>query len=75
MYNKLLKAAISKYKAQKDEALANISIIFNKPVGIGEHTDFLVEIDKWIKKLSEAEENIHSLKNNFDEYGKVKGEK
>ena len=67
--NKLLKAAISKYEAQRDEAKAHLHILFKNSVGIGEHTDILSEIDKWVKSLSEADENIETLKTNFDDYG------
>ena len=69
MHNRLLKAAISKYQAQRDEAKAHLHILFKNSVGIGEHTDILSEIDKWVKSLSEADENIETLKNNFDDYG------
>jgi hypothetical protein len=69
VHNKLLKAAISKYQAQRDEAKAHLHILFKNSVGIGEHTDILSEIDKWVKSLSEADENIETLKNNFDDYG------
>ena len=70
--NKLLKAAISKYEAQRDEAKAHLHILFKNSVGIGEHTDILSEIDKWVKSLSEADENIETLKKYFDEYGDEK---
>ena len=69
MHNKLLKAAISRYQAQRDEAKAHLHILFKNSVGIGEHTDILSEIDKWVKSLSEADENKETLKNNFDDYG------
>ena len=72
MQNKLLKAAISRYEAQRDEAKAHLHILFQNSVGIGEHTDILVEVKKWTESLSQAEENIQSLINNFDEYGDVK---
>ena len=72
MHNKLLKAAISRYEAQRDEAKAHLHILFQNSVGIGEHTDILVEVKKWTESLSQAEENIQSLINNFDEYGDVK---
>ena len=67
--NKLLKAAKQYYEAKKAEALAHLDILFNNSVGIGEHTDLLTEITKWTEVLSQAEENITSLQNNFDEYG------
>ena len=52
--NKLLKAALDKYESQKSEALAHLEILFNNSVGIGEHTDILVEITKWTESLSQA---------------------
>jgi len=65
--NKLLKAALSKYEAQRDEALAVLEIYFNNPVGIGEHSNLLDEVLEWTQKLTEAEENISTLQNNFCE--------
>ena len=70
--NKLLKAAIDSYKAQKSEAVAHLDILFKNSVGIGEHTDILAEIDKWIKSLAEADENLEILGRYFDEYGDLK---
>ena len=64
--NKLLKAAIDKYESQKSEAIAHLEILFNNSVGIGEHTDILAEIDKWVNSLSQAEENLSTLNNNFN---------
>ena len=72
MYSKLLKAAYFSYNAQKVEALAHLEILFKNSVGIGEHTDILSEIDKWVKSLSEADENIETLNKYFDEYGEEK---
>ena len=65
--NKLLKAALSQYEAQKDEALAVLEIYFNNSVGIGEHSNLLIEITEWTQKLTEAEENIDTLKRHFCE--------
>ena len=72
MSNKLLKAAYFSYNAQKAEALAHLEILFKNSVGIGEHTDILSEIDKWVKSLSEADENLETLKKYFNEYGEEK---
>ncbi len=65
--NKLLKAALSQYEAQRDEALAVLDVYFNNPVGIGEHSNLLKEVLAWTQKLSEAEENISTIDNNFCE--------
>tara|TARA_B100001175_G_C19259192_1_gene518557 strand:- start:263 stop:496 length:234 start_codon:yes stop_codon:yes gene_type:complete len=73
MYNKLLKASLDKYQAQKSEAIAHLDILFKNSVGIGEHTDILVEVDKWVKSLAEADENLEILGRYFDEYGESKG--
>ena len=64
--NQLLRAAIDYYHAQRTEAVANLDILFNDAVGIGEHTDLLTEVKKWTDSLSQAEENLETLKRNFD---------
>ena len=64
--NKLLQAAIDTYHAQKTEALAHLDILFNDATAIGEHTDLLTEVKKWTESLSQAEESLETLRNNFD---------
>ena len=64
--NKLLMAAIDSYQAQKTEALAHLDILFNDAVGIGEHTDLLTEVKKWTESLSQAEENLETIRRNFE---------
>mgnify|MGYP007029088536 FL=1 len=65
--NKLLKAALSQYEAQRDEALAVLEVYFNNPVGVGEHSNLLKEILEWTQRLTEAEENISTLRKHFCE--------
>ena len=64
--NKLLMAAIDSYQAQKTEAMAHLDLLFNDATMIGEHTDLLTEVKKWTESLSQAEENLETLKRNFD---------
>ena len=64
--NQLIKAAIDSYQAQRTEALAHLDLLFNDATMIGEHTDLLTEVKKWTESLSQAEENLKTLKNNFD---------
>ena len=64
--NQLIQAAIDSYQAQRTEALAHLDILFNDAVGIGEHTDLLTEVKNWTESLSQAEENLETLKRNFD---------
>ena len=56
------KAAVSHWTAQKDEAIATLELYFQKSVGIGEHSKILEEINEWTSKLSEADENLRTLK-------------
>jgi len=69
--NKFYTAAISYWESQKDEALATLDLYFNKSVGIGEHSKILEEINLWTAKLSEATENLNSLRTFFDGSGNV----
>ena len=66
MKNKLLMAAIDAYQAQKTEALAHLDLLFNEATAIGEHTDLTAEVKKWAESLSQAEECLETLRNNFD---------
>jgi hypothetical protein len=70
--NKLLKASLDFYEAQKSEAIATLDVYFNKSVGIGEHSNLLDEIKKWTDKLAQAEENLTVLKSHFVNEGKEK---
>ena len=64
--NQLIQAAIDSYQAQRTEALAHLDLLFNDAKMIGEHTDLLKEVRKWTESLSQAEENLETLKRNFD---------
>ena len=66
MSNKLLQAALSKYEANRDEALAILDVSLNNSVGIGEHSNLLEEVTKWTEALTEAEENIETLNRHFN---------
>ena len=58
-------AAIARFEAQKQEALATIQIYLNNSVGIGEHSNLLDEVEKLAGKLAEAEEKISVLTAHF----------
>ena len=63
--NLYYRAAYSKYVAEQDEAVANLLTLFNRPVGIGEHTDFVKEVDKWVNQGSGAVDKIQFIANVF----------
>ena len=64
--NQLIQAAIDSYQAQRTEALAHLDLLFNDAKMIGEHTDLLTEVKKWTDSLSQAEDNLNVLRENFD---------
>ena len=64
--NQLIQAAIDFYQAQRTEALAHLDLLFNDATMIGEHSDLLTEVKKWTESLAQAEENLETLKRNFD---------
>ena len=64
--NQLIQAAIDSYQAQRTEALAHLDLLFNDATAIGEHTDLLTEVKKWTDSLSQAEDNLNVLRENFD---------
>ena len=65
--NPYYRAAYSKDVAEQDEAVANLLTLFNRPVGIGEHTDFIKEVDKWVNQGSGAIGKIQYLANVFSQ--------
>ena len=54
-------ALIKKYEAEIEESLATHRVYMNKSVGIGEHSDLITELDKYVAKLATAEDNLSTL--------------
>ena len=61
-----MSALKKKYEAEVDVAKATIQIYLDKPVGIGEHPQFLEELDKVLNQISAAEENLKTLSKHFN---------
>ena len=61
MKNKLHAALISKYEAERDEALATLEVYYNNPAGIGEHPQIVEEMSKMIEKLANAQDCIEVI--------------
>jgi len=59
-------ALIKKYEAEIEESLATLRVYMNKSVGIGEHSDLITELDKYVAKLASAEDNLSALKRHKD---------
>ena len=59
--NKYAKASEAHFRAMKLEAEAVLDTYFNSAVGIGEHSDIPEEVNKWVEKLSTAEDALETL--------------
>ena len=55
-------ALVKKYEAEIAEAEATLSIYFTNPVGIGEHPQHIEEMDKYLDKLSNAQDKLENLR-------------
>ena len=55
-----------KYEAEIAAGKATAKVYFDKPVAIGEHPQFLQELDKVLNQISNAEENLKTLSKYFD---------
>jgi|TARA_R110000751_G_C13541144_1_gene455134 hypothetical protein len=65
--NHLHKATTAHYHAKRLEALAILDVYFNSTAGIGEHSDLLEEITKWVEILANAEDCLDTLNVNFND--------
>jgi flagellar biosynthesis chaperone FliJ len=61
----MLDALRKKYEAQIADAYASALVYLNSAVGIGEHPQFIDELDKLVNKISSAEESIQTLNKYF----------
>ena len=57
----IIEALEKRYEAIIAEMHAEINIILNNPVGIGEHTKFVDEVDQKLQKIADSEEKINML--------------
>lgn len=55
----------AKYTADFLEAQSHLETYFNHAVGIGEHSDIQVELDKWITKLTDSKDKLETLNTEF----------
>ena len=67
MNSKLIKALKARYKAQAAEAQATIDVYLNNAAGIGEHPQIVDEMAKQLEILSNADDNLMTLKRYYEE--------
>ena len=61
----LMESALKKYEGDLAVAKANLEVYLDNPVGIGEHPQHLVELDKLISTISSAEGKKRTLHLHF----------
>ncbi len=61
----IVNALISRCRAERDEALAELSVLINTSVGVGEHPTHVADAAELLGKLAEAEEKLSTLERNF----------
>ena len=54
------------YESQKARAISTIKLYLQEPVGIGEHSDIQIELEKWVNKLATADESLAVLEKYFE---------
>ena len=64
--NPLFKALQKKYEADIAAAYATLVVYFDNSVGIGEHPQFIEEMDKQLDVLASAEEKLNALNKHFN---------
>jgi hypothetical protein len=63
----ILEAIIARAKANELTALANLNNYLSNPAGIGEHPDIVAEVDKLVKDVAEAREQIKTVNDLINE--------
>ena len=63
----MIKALRKKYEAVIEEAKATAEVYLQRPVGIGEHPQFIEELDKLINTIAEAGDKLTVINNRFDD--------
>ena len=63
----MIKALRKKYEAEIEEAKTTAEVYLQRPVGIGEHPQFIEELDKLISKIAESEDKLTVINQRFDD--------
>tara|TARA_R100001460_G_scaffold79957_1_gene120876 strand:+ start:150 stop:362 length:213 start_codon:yes stop_codon:yes gene_type:complete len=66
--HRLYNAAYKRFEADRESAIATLSVYLNSAVGIGEHPDLLEVIVEQTKKLAEADEALETLIKHKDKF-------
>ena len=65
MKQQMLDALKLQYNANYKQAKLTLDVYLKNAVGIGEHPQFIHEIDKQLELIASAEETLKTLKNHY----------
>ena len=65
----LFNATLAQLSADRENALAVLEMLFNRSVGLGDHTNVVGEIVKWSNTLASATGTIQVLSQTFGQQG------
>lgn len=64
--NALYEALKAQFEAQRQKAIATLTVYLTNPVGIGEHPQIIDEMVEQTKSLAEAVDCLERLKDTFE---------
>ena len=65
-----LSAVVAAFQAQRETALAQISLFINNPAGVADHNNFVEEIQTCVTQLAEANAALSTIRTTFS-FGEV----
>ena len=65
MREMFIEALTKKYEADISVAKATIAVYMDKSVGIGEHPQFVHEIDKQLEAIASAEDKLRMIEKHY----------
>ena len=60
-----LSAVVAAFQAQRETALAQISLFINNPAGVADHNNFVEEIQDCVTQLTQATAALATIQNTF----------
>ena len=60
-----LSAVVAAFQAQRETALAQISLFINNPAGVADHNNFVEEIQACVEQLTNANNALATITNTF----------
>ena len=58
-------ATMNHYRSKAQEALTALELFLNDPTAVAGHTEYVEEIERWTKVLSESERCLETLNKYF----------